>query len=51
MEGLLNGPVMQRVPGAAAREQRVIQRWLVFMFFAIAGLLALGYLTTATFAM
>lgn len=51
MEGLTETTtVVHRPATRGGREQRLVQRWLVFLFFAVIGLLLLGYLTTEAVA-
>jgi hypothetical protein len=55
MEGLLSEPdIADEVdviePGRPPREDKVIHRWLAFLFFAMMGLVAIACLTKAAFA-
>ncbi|MDY7109291.1 MAG: hypothetical protein SYC29_11715 [Planctomycetota bacterium] len=48
MEGLIGEPITLDSPRRSAyREQRLIQRWLVFLFFVALGLLLMAYLVAA----
>ena len=48
MEGLIGQPVaLERSWWPGVREQRLIQRWLAFMFLVMCGLLVLVYLFAA----
>jgi hypothetical protein len=48
MEGLIGQPVTLEKPWRpGGREQRLIQRWLAFMFLVMCGLLVLVYLFAA----
>ena len=52
MEGLLGAPmtVDQSTYPLERRPDRLIHRWLAFLFFAMLGLLAILYLASAAFA-
>ena len=51
MEGLLGHPVSLDTPRIRARrEQRIIQRWIAFLFLSILALLGLGWLSAAAFS-
>ena len=51
MEGLLGLPVTVEHPNPLERRQeRLVHRWLAFLFFAMLGLLAILYLASAAFA-
>ena len=49
MEGLLGQPEQIDAPGRQqAREERLIHRWLTFLFFVLLGFIAAAYLTLET---
>jgi len=51
MEALLGQPVTINTPAMTVdRQQRLIHRWLAFMFVALIGIIALGYLAAAAMA-
>lgn len=51
MEGLLGLPTMMDPAGPLDRRQeRLVHRWLAFLFFALLGFLAILYLVSAAFA-
>jgi hypothetical protein len=51
MEGLLGQPVTINAPLISAeRQQRLIHRWLAFLFVTLIGMIALGYLAAAAMA-
>jgi len=51
MEGLLARPVPFTAPVISAeRQQRLIHRWLAFLFVTLIGIIALGYLAAAAMA-
>jgi hypothetical protein len=48
MEGLIGQPViLDSPPPMHYREQRLVQRWLAFLFFVALGLLLMAYLVAA----
>lgn len=48
MEGLIGQPItLDSPPAPGSREQRLIQRWLAFLFFVMLGLLLMAYLVAA----
>ena len=48
MEGLIGQPITLDSPSPPRyREQRLIQRWLAFLFFVVLGLLLMAYLVAA----
>ncbi len=51
MEGLLGQPMTLDEPRSSPRRQeRLIHRWLAFLFLTAIGFIALLYLATATFS-
>ena len=51
MEGLLGQPEQIDTPTVRQmREERLIHRWLTFLFFVLLGFIAAAYLTLETFS-